>query len=191
MSTDRSLVSDEEFLQALEEKNLEALEELYDRHHRTALAIAFRVLGDTKLSEDVVQEAFLAVWRQSDSFKPDRGSARTWLFSIVRHRAIDVTRGRTFINERMSLDEINFEPRQPDVWNQVSDSLDNQRVKQAVDTLPDAQREAITLAYYGGQTQREIAEKTGVPLGTIKGRMRLGLQKLRSMLVESEPGDSD
>lgn len=191
MSTDRSLVSDEELLQALEEKNLEALEELYDRHHRTALAIAFRVLGDTKLSEDVVQEAFLAVWRQSDSFKPDRGSARTWLFSIVRHRAIDVTRGRTFINERMSLDEINFEPRQPDVWNQVSDSLDNQRVKQAVDTLPDAQREAITLAYYGGQTQREIAEKTGVPLGTIKGRMRLGLQKLRSMLVESEPGDSD
>ena len=191
MSNDRSLISDEELLQALEENNLEALEELYDRHHRTALAIAYRVLGDQKLSEDVVQEAFLAVWRQSGSFKPDRGSGKAWLFSIVRHRAIDVTRGRTFINERMSLDEINFEPRQPDVWHQVSADLDNQSVKHAVDALPDEQREAITLAYYGGHTQREIAEKTGVPLGTVKGRMRLGLQKLRSMLAGSEPGGSD
>ena len=109
----------------------------------------------------------------------------------MRHRAIDITRGRTFINERISLDDINFEPRQPDVWHQVSASLDNQRVKQAVDALPNEQREAISLAYYGSQTQREIAENTAVPLGTVKGRMRLGLQKLRSMLVETEPGDSD
>ena len=91
------------------------------------MAIAYRVLGDQKLCEDVIQEAFQAVWRQSNSFRPDKGSARAWLFSIVRHRAIDVTRGRTFINERMSLGEINFEPRQPDVWHRVSASLDNQR----------------------------------------------------------------
>jgi RNA polymerase sigma-70 factor (ECF subfamily) len=191
MSSDRSSVSDEELLQALEGQDLEALEELYDRHSRTAMAIAYRVLGDQKLSEDVVQEAFLAVWRQSNSFRPNRGSARAWLYSIVRHRAIDMTRGRTFVNERMSLDEIGFEPQQPDVWYQVSANLDNLRVKQAVDTLPEEQREAITLAYYGGQTQREIAERTGVPLGTVKGRMRLGLQKLRSMLIDSESGESD
>ena len=91
----------------------------------------------------------------------------------------------------MSLDEINFEPRQPDVWHRVSAGLDNQRAKQALETLPDGQREAITLAYYGCQTQREIAEKTGVPLGTVKGRMRLGLQKLRSMLKDTGSGDSD
>ena len=91
----------------------------------------------------------------------------------------------------MSLDEINFEPRQPDVWHQVSASLDNQRVKQAVDTLPGEQGEAITRTYYGGQTQREIAEKIGVPLGTVKGRMWLGLQKLRCMLIDTESRDSD
>ena len=155
------------------------------------MAIAYRVLGDQKLCEDVIQEAFLAVWRQSNSFRPDKGSARAWLFSIVRHRAIDVTRGRTFINERMSLGEINFEPRQPDVWHRVSAGLDNQRVKQAVETLPDGQREAITLAYYVCQTQREIAEKTGVPLGTVKGHMRVGLQKLKSVLNDTGSGDSD
>ena len=155
------------------------------------MAIAYRVLGDQKLCEDVIQEAFLAVWRQSNSFRPDKGSARAWLFSIVRHRAIDVTRGRTFINERMSLDAINFEPRQPDVWHRVSAGLDNQWVKQAVETLPDGQREAITLAYYGCQTQREIAEKTGVPLGTVKGHMRVGLQKLKSVLNDTGSRDSD
>ena len=91
----------------------------------------------------------------------------------------------------MSLDEINFEPRQPDVWHRVSAGLDNQRVKQAVETLPDGQREAITLAYYGCQTQREIAEKTGVPLGTVKGHMRVGLQKLKSVLNDTGSRDSD
>lgn len=90
----------------------------------------------------------------------------------------------------MSLGEINFEPRHPDVWHRVSAGLDNQRVKQAVETLPEGQREAITLDY-GCQTQREIAEKTGVPLGTVKGHMRVGLQQLNSVLNDTGSGDSD
>ena len=125
----------------------EAFEDLVHRHQHYAYGTAISVLSDFEMAQDVVQEAFLAVWRQSNSFRPDKGSARAWLFSIVRHRVIDVTRGRTFINERMSLGEINFEPRQPDVWHRVSAGLDNHRVKQAVETLPDGQREAITLAY--------------------------------------------
>ena len=140
------------------------------------------------LAEDVVQETFLAVWRQAGSFSPERGSIRAWLFSIARHRAIDITRGRSFRRERISLDEIGFEPRSPDVWQEVSRGLDRARVRQAVATLPESQREAIMLAYFGGQTQQEISENTGLPLGTVKGRMRLGLQKLRSLLTETDTG---
>ena len=146
--------SDDVLMHAIQEKDLDALEELYDRHHQTALAIAHRVLGDRHLAEDVVQEAFLAVWRQADSFRPSRGPARSWLLSIVRHRAIDVTRGRAFSREGLPLEEMSHEPRYPDVWQQVSGRLEKERVKQAVDTLPAEQREAILLAYFGGHTQQ-------------------------------------
>ncbi|MCZ6789158.1 MAG: sigma-70 family RNA polymerase sigma factor, partial [Chloroflexi bacterium] len=166
--------NDEALLKALQHKSVDALEELYDRHHRTALAVAYRVLRDRSLAEDVIQEAFLAVWRQPESFRPERGSCRSWLFSIVRHRAIDITRGRSFAKERLSLEEIRFEPRYPDVWQEVSTRLDQELVRRVVDTLPEAQREALMLAYFDGQTQQEISERTGVPLGTVKGRMRLG-----------------
>ena len=183
-------VSDETLMQALQEKSLEALEELYDRHHRTALAVAFRVLGDRSLAEDVIQETFLAVWRQPESFRPERGTARAWLLSIVRHRAIDITRRRSFANERVSLDEIGLEPRYPDAWQQVSPGLEREQVRQAVDELPMEQREAIILAYFGGLTQQEISERTGAPLGTVKGRMRLAMQKLRGLLSETASGES-
>ena len=172
--------SDEILLEALQQGSVDALEELYDRHHMTALAVAYRVLRDRDLAEDVVQEAFLAVWRQPESFRPERGSGRAWMLSIVRHRAIDFTRGRSFDRERLSLDEMVLEPKYPEPWQQVSRGLDRDRVKQAVDDLPPEQKDSIMQAYFGGYTQREISERTGVPLGTIKGRMRLGLQKLRA-----------
>ena len=132
----------------------------------------------------MTQETFLAVWRQADSFRRERGSARSWLLAIVRHRAIDVTRGRSFAKERVSLDEMAFEPRYPDAWQEVSVRLEQQRVRQAVASLPAEQREAMMRAYFQGQTHREIAEEMGIPLGTVKGRMRLGMQKLRGMLTE-------
>ena len=180
--------SDESLLQELEQKNLAALEEFYDRHHRLALAVAFRVLGDKEAAEDVIQEAFLAVWRQADSYSADRGPARSWFLSIVRHRAIDVTRGRSYARQRLSLDEINFEPRSPDVWTQVGANLERDRIKEAVATLPEEQREAVTLAFFGGLTHPEIAQRVGVPLGTVKGRIRLAMNKLRNLLLDLDEG---
>ncbi|MFQ6029203.1 MAG: RNA polymerase sigma factor [Dehalococcoidia bacterium] len=185
---DLRTASDERLLQELQQQNLEALEEFYERHHRLALAVAYRVLGDKEAAEDVIQEAFLAVWRQADSYSTERGKARSWFLSIVRHRAIDVTRGRSYTRQRISLDQINFEPRYPDVWQQVDANLDRDRIKEAVDTLPEEQREAVTLAFFGGFTHLEIAQRVGAPLGTVKGRIRLAMNKLRSLLVDLEEG---
>jgi RNA polymerase sigma-70 factor (ECF subfamily) len=176
--------SDEALIAAFRQNDLRALEEFYDRHHGIALAVAYRVLGDRAMAEDVLQEAFLAVWRQADTYHPERGNARSWFLSIVRHRAIDVTRGRAFARERISLDEANLEPSLPDVWQQVDVILDQEKVKEAIGTLPAEQGEAVMLAYFGGLTHPEIAERTGVPLGTVKGRLRLAMQKLRNLLAE-------
>ena len=183
--------SDDVLIHAIQRQNLDALDELYDRHVGTALAVAYRVLGDKNLAEDVVQETFLAVWRQAGTFTPERGTVRSWLLSIVRHRAIDITRRRSFAKERISLDEIGFEPRYPDAWQEVSSNLERERVRHAISALPAEQSEAIMLSYFGGFTQQEIAERTGVPLGTVKGRIRLGLQKLRSVLIKTETGEAD
>lgn len=181
--------TDEALIEALRQRDLAALEELYDRHHGMAMAIAYRVLGDRGMSEDVVQEAFLAVWRQGGSYTASRGSVRSWLLSIVRHRAIDLTRGRSFNRERVSLDQVILEPRYPEAWQEVSARLDSQQIRKAVDDLPQEQREAIMLAYFNGYNQREIAERTGVPLGTVKGRIRLGMQKLKGMLKDTDAGE--
>ncbi len=187
---DLKTASDEALIEALQQKRIDALEELYERHHRTALAVAYRVLEDRNLAEDVIQEAFLAVWRQSDTFKHERGAARSWLLSIVRHRAIDVTRGRSFARERISLDQIVYEPRYPDTWQQVSRGLEQEHIRKAVGELPTEQRDTIMMAYFGGHTQQEIAKQTGVPLGTVKGRMRLGMKKLRALLTGDELGEA-
>jgi RNA polymerase sigma-70 factor (ECF subfamily) len=184
---DLKTASDEALLKAVGEKNIAAFEELYDRHHPTALAVAYRVLGDRQLAEDVIQETFLAVWRQAESFKPALGTARTWLLSVARHRAIDVTRGGASSKEGLFLDERAFLAH-PDVWPEVSRRLDRQRVLQAIEMLPAEQIEAIMLAFYGGYTYKEIAERLGVPLGTVKGRMRLGMQKLRGLLEDDGNG---
>jgi RNA polymerase sigma-70 factor, ECF subfamily len=180
--------SDEELVLAFQQKDLQALEEFFDRHQRIALAVAYRVLGDREAAEDVLQEAFLAVWRQADTYQPEKGKARSWFLSIVRHRAIDVTRGRSFAKERISLDEINIEPRYSDVWQQVDAKLDGEEVRRAVEALPAEQKEAVLLAYFGGFTHPEIAQRTGVPLGTVKGRLRLAMQKLRNLLADIDTG---
>ena len=181
---------DEVLMHAIQQESLDALEELYDRYNRTALAVAHRVLQDRNLAEDVIQETFLAVWRQAGMFKPERGTVRSWLLSIVRHRAIDITRGHYFTKVSLSLDEIVLQPTYADVWKQVSEKLEKERIRQAVEALPAEQKEVIMLAYFGGYTQQQISERTAVSLGTVKGRMRLGLQKLKSMLTEADRGES-
>jgi len=162
---------------------LAALEELYDRYKTMAYSIAYRITNDATLAEDVVQDAFLGAWRNAARYVEARGSVKTWLLSIVHHRAIDAIRRRRPTSELPEIDAGLPEALTlPDVWAQVSASLDSEAVRGALVALSDVQREALELAYFGGFTQQEIAERTGTPLGTVKGRMRLGLLAMRRAL---------
>ena len=175
--------ADRAVLVRLADGELAALEELYDRYNTMAYSIAFRITNDATLAEDVVQDAFLGAWRNAARYVEGKGSVKTWLLSIVHHRAIDAVRRR-----RPTTDLPDAElptPTQltlPDVWPEVAASLDADTVKGALATLSDVQREAIELAYFGGLTQQEIAERTETPLGTVKSRMRLGLLAMRRHL---------
>jgi RNA polymerase sigma-70 factor, ECF subfamily len=165
--------------------DMHALEELYDRYKTMAYSIAYRITNDATLAEDVVQEAFLGAWRNASRYLEGRGSVKTWLLSIVHHRAIDAVRRRrptTDLPEREDVPPPQL--RLPDVWAEVSADLDAEAVRRALGALSDVQREAIELAYYGGLTQQEVAERTSTPLGTVKSRMRLGLLAMRRALEE-------
>jgi RNA polymerase sigma-70 factor (ECF subfamily) len=185
--------SDEALLTRISRGDSDALGVLYDRYARVAIAIAYRVLGEHGAAEDVVQEAFLAVWRRVDSFDPSRGSVRSWLLTIIRNGAIDRRRGRhARALQDTALDDVAFRLTTGDeeTFDTVASSVEAERVREALSTLPPEQREAIELAYFGGLTHQEIAQRTGAPLGTIKGRMRLGLHKLRGSLGDLLPPDS-
>jgi RNA polymerase sigma-70 factor (ECF subfamily) len=167
---------------------LHALDELYDRYKTMAYSIAFRITNDATLAEDVVQDAFLGAWRNAARYVEGRGSVKTWLLAIVHHRAIDAVRRRRPTTELPEHEEV--PPAQfqvPDVWAEVSASLDADTVRGALGALSEPQREAIELAYFGGLTQQEIADRTATPLGTVKSRMRLGLLAMRRALEEGSP----
>ena len=173
--------------------DLDALDELYDRYKTMAYSIAYRITSDATLAEDVVQDAFLGVWRNAARYIEGRGSVKTWLLSIVHHRAIDAVRRRRPTTELPDT-ETPAPPafQLPDVWAEVSANLDAVAVRAALAALSEVQREALELAYYGGLTQQEIAERTATPLGTVKSRMRLGLLSMRRVLVAAEgPGPTD
>jgi RNA polymerase sigma-70 factor (ECF subfamily) len=162
---------------------LAALEYLYDRYKTMAYSIAYRITNDATLAEDVVQDAFLGAWRNAARYMEGRGSVKTWLLSIVHHRAIDAIRRRRPTTELPEIDAgLPDALTLPDVWAEVSASLDSVTVREALVALSDVQREALELAYFGGLTQQEIAERTGTPLGTVKSRMRLGLLAMRRSL---------
>jgi RNA polymerase sigma-70 factor (ECF subfamily) len=169
--------------------DLGALDLLYDTHGAMAFSIAYRITGDRTAAEDVVQEAFLGAWRNAARYVDARGTVRTWLISIVHHRAIDAVRRRRPTTElpetEAGLPEI---LTLPDTWAEVEQRLDRERVVAALAAISEVQREAIELAYFGGLTQTEIAERTGVPLGTVKGRLRLGLAGLRAAMLAEEIG---
>ncbi len=187
---DLKAATDEALLLGIQQQDVGALEELYDRHHRIALAVAYRVLHNRELAEDAVQEAFLGVWRRPYTYKPERGAAKTWLLTVVRHRAIDITRGRAFSQETQTLDERAYAIPSPDTWAQVDSRLERERIRNAMAQLPKEQRDAIDLAFFSGHTYQEVAQKTQAPLGTVKGRMRLGMQKLRSLLADVDGGEA-
>jgi RNA polymerase sigma-70 factor (ECF subfamily) len=176
---------DRRILARIADGELNALEALYDRYRTVAYSIALRVTGDATLAEDVLQEAFLGAWRHAGRYAEVRGSVKTWLLAIVHHRAVDAVRRRRPTTALPETEDVAPPALTlPDVWGEVSADLDADTVRGALAILPEAQREAIELAYFGGLTQQEIAERTGAPLGTVKGRMRLGLLAMRRYLLE-------
>jgi len=176
--------ADRAALQRIAGGELDALDDLYERYKTMAYSIAYRITNDATLAEDVVQDAFLGVWRNATRYLEARGSVKTWLLSIVHHRAIDAVRRRRPMTDLPDREEAPPAAlRLPDVWVEVSANLDADAVRVALTALTDVQREAIELAYYGGLTQVEIAERTGTPLGTVKSRMRLGLLAMRRVLT--------
>ena len=157
---------------------------LYDRYAGLAYGVAMRVLGDPSRAEDAVHDAFMNVWNRAATFDAGRGSLRAWLLAAVRNRCIDYLRGRG-AHERREQElqpETEYAQSPSDTWREVALSLERDAVREAVASLPVEQRQVVEMAYYGGYSQTEIADMTRVPLGTVKGRMRLALEKLSSYL---------
>src|SRR5215216_2693894 len=180
--------SDEELLEAIGAGDEAALAALYDRFGRVAYGVALRILRDEKLAEDAVQEAFLAAWRSGDRFMPERGKASTWILTLVHRRAVDLVRRE----ERRRADALGDEQEPSPAESAEDDAwlrFERERVQAALRQLPDQQREALELAYYGGFSQSELAERLGQPVGTIKSRMFAGLARLHELLAEPEPGE--
>jgi RNA polymerase sigma-70 factor, ECF subfamily len=181
-------LSDEAVVALVARSDEDALGELYDRFGRVAYGLALRVLRDEKLAEDAVQEAFLTAWRNADRFMPERAKASTWLLTFVHRRAVDLVRRE----DRRRAERL------PDGHSAAQESAEDnawlrferERVQAALKQLPDQQREALELAYYGGFTQSELAERLGQPVGTIKSRMFAGLARLRELLAEPGPGET-
>lgn len=174
-------LGDEELMALAKRGDAEAFALIYSRHASLALALARRLVGDRALAEDITQDAFLTVWRNCSHYRAERGSARSWLLGILRHRAIDVQR-RAGARERGQARIAGFEQREPvaELTEAEVERRDEARlVREALADLPAGQRQVIVLAYAGGLTQPEIADKLDVPLGTVKGRIRLGLERLR------------
>ena len=175
--------TDEGLVELVAAGEQDALTVLYDRYQALTFGMAMRITGDRTVAQDVVQETFIGLWRAAGRFSVELASARTWIIAICHHRAVDAVRRR---RPAWPLPDPELPaPQQlvvPDVWPEVSRGLDADVVREALGELPPAQREAIELAYFAGLTQHEIATRTQVPLGTVKGRVRLGLVGLRRAL---------
>jgi len=178
-------LGDEDLMQLVQRTDPDAFEVVYDRHAAVAFSLAYRMCGTRSLAEEVVQDAFLSIWRSGGRYDRTRGSVRTWILGITHHRAIDTLR-RGVVQDRHRASDEGIEERlaSEDLTEvEVARREEALEVRGALDDLPDDQRRAIELAYFGGFTQSEIAEMLGVPIGTVKGRMRLGLEKMRGRLA--------
>ena len=184
---DMQRLADEDLMTLVDRKDEAAFEVFYDRHGGPAYSLAHRIVGDRNLAEDVVQEAFLSIWRSKAGYDRARGSVRSWSLGIVRNRAIDALRRAATPAPRLDLDddaalETRQAPERTD--SEVIRRETARKVRGVLGTLPNEQSQVIELAYFGGFSHSEIAEMLGEPLGTIKGRMRLGLEKARASLAE-------
>ena len=177
-------LADEDLMQLVRRGEAEAFEVVYERHCNAAFSLAYRMCGTRAAAEDVVQESFLSLWRSGTRYDRTRGSVRTWMLGIVHNRAIDSLRRSVVHDRRRASDEgieERFEARER-TEVEVARLDEAEEIRQALRTLPPEQGRVIELAYFGGFTQTEIASMLDAPLGTVKGRMRLGLEKMRSQL---------
>jgi len=180
-------LADEELMPLIGEKDPEAFEVFYDRHGGVAYSLAYRIVGEKAAAEDVTQEAFISVWRSGARFDRARGSVRSWMLSIVRNRAIDTLRSRAGKAPKLTFDDdaaLEQRPAEELTDEEAMQHETAQELRGAVGSLPGEQAKVIELAYFGGFSQSEIAAMLGVPLGTVKGRMRLGMEKIRGELAE-------
>ncbi len=180
-------LADEELMPLIGEKNPDAFEVFYDRHGGVAYSLAYRIVGERGAAEDVTQEAFISIWRSGARYDAARGSVRTWMLGIVRNRAIDALRSKAGRAPKLDFDDDSILEHRPAAEQTESEALQRetaQEVRGALDELPGEQAKVIQLAYFGGFSHSEIAGMLGVPLGTVKGRMRLGLEKIRGELAE-------
>ena len=174
-------------MQLVQHGDAEAFEALYDRHGGPAFSLAYRIVGTRSAAEDATQDAFLSIWRSRVRYSRERGSVRTWILGIVHNRTIDSLR-RNLVHDkrRASAEGIEEREQAPELTDVEAVRRDEARtVRAALEKLPEPQVRVIELAYYGGFTHTEIAAMIEEPVGTVKGRMRLGLQKLRDELVEA------
>lgn len=178
------VVDDAELVARLAAGEPDALSAIYDRYHRQVFSLARRVIGDQTMAEDTTQEVFLALWRDPSRFDINRGSFASWLLAMAHHRAVDAVRREE--SQRRRRDRLNeSEPEQAvseDPTDRAIERAESADVRTALAQLPHVQREALTLAYFGGYTQREVAALTGAPLGTVKTRMLAGMRRLRQVL---------
>jgi RNA polymerase sigma-70 factor (ECF subfamily) len=180
-------LADEELMPLIGGKDPEAFEVFYDRHGGVAYSLAYRIVGERGTAEDVTQEAFISIWRSGTRYDRTRGSVRSWMLSIVRNRAIDSLRSSAGKAPRLTLDDDSILEQRPAEELTEEEAIRHEtatEVRGALGQLPGDQSKVIELAYFGGFSQSEIAQMLGLPLGTVKGRMRLGLEKIRNELAE-------
>jgi RNA polymerase sigma-70 factor, ECF subfamily len=180
-------LADEELMTLVDRKDPEAFEVFYDRHSGAAYSLAYRIVGESAAAEDVTQEAFLSIWRSKAHFDRARGSVRAWVLGAVRNRAVDLLRRTTGQAPRLDFDDDSTLALRP--AEELTDAEATRRetareLRGVLGELPREQSQVIELAYFGGFSQSEIATMVGAPLGTVKGRMRLGLEKIRAAMAE-------
>jgi RNA polymerase sigma-70 factor, ECF subfamily len=180
-------LADEDLMPLVGRKDPEAFGVFYDRHGGAAFSLAYRIVGDRSAAEDVTQEAFLSIWRSGAKYDRTRGSVRSWALGIVRNRAIDVLRRESGRAPKLAFDDEGVLERRPAPERTDAEALRREtarEVRGALDLLPAEQQRVIKLAYFGGFTHTQIAEMLGTPVGTVKGRLRLGIEKIRATLAE-------
>jgi RNA polymerase sigma factor (sigma-70 family) len=168
-------------LQGICDRKIEALEALYDRYHRRGFGLAYRITSSPETAEDVLQDAFLAIWQRPNNYSKTTGAVRPWLFTIIHHRAIDYMR-RQASKPTSELEDALELPSGGDVFADAYASISRERIVEALDVLPSEQRQALELVYFGGMTFVEVGQKLDVPVGTLKSRVRLALARLRIAL---------